>query len=318
MVAITLTAGTEGGEAMIELGANHFAELCAHDQVRERIGAVEGERRGALRKMWTRGAIGLVLSGAALLTLLNSGWQTAAIIVSVLFLGGTIFAAASPLLAVSEGLKLPVLEELAGRCGMEYLPADFTPPVYGRARSLLFGSLSSETFTDLLHGCDENGRGYAVYEACLQRRVGKNTATIFSGQLYAIHRPGHGTGITAIVPDRKIFNFFKPASDMQRVRIEGDEAFERRFEVYSTEPMEAKQLLFSSTLRRLLLDLREAGAVSVFVSPDEALVAAHSNKDRFEPGSMLRRRAPEERVRMMFDDVAASLNTLRALRSELG
>jgi hypothetical protein len=303
---------------MIELAAGHFTELCGAAEVRERLGAVESERQAALRKMWTRGAIGLVLSVAALLTLLNAGWQTVAMIAFILFLGCTIWAAASPVMAVSEGLKLPVLEELARRCGMEYLPSDFDPPVYGRARRILFGSLSSESFTDLLHGADEEGRGYAVYEACLQRRVGKNTTTIFSGQMYAIHRKGGGSGITAIVPDRKIFNFFKPASDMERVRIEGDEEFEKRFEVYSTAPMEAKQLLFSTDLRRQLLELRKAGGVSVFVSGEEALVAAYSNKNRFEPGSMLRRRAPEERVRLMFDDVAESLATLKALRGELG
>ena len=303
---------------MIELGAGHFTDLCAQETVRERIGAVEGERAVAVRKFWTRGAIGLVLAVAALLTLLASGWETVAFVAFVVFLVAAIIAAIMPLTNVSEGLKLPVLEELARRCGMEFMPDGFTPPVYGHARDLLFGHLSGESFSDLFHGADEEGRGYAVYEACLQRRVGKNTTIVFSGQIYAIHKRPGGNGTTVIVPDRSIFNFFKPASDMERVRIEGDEAFEKRFEVYSTVPMEAKQLLFSSDLRKCLLELREAGSVSVYVSPEETLVAAHTHKNRFEPGSMLRRRPPEERVRMMFDDVAASLATLKKLKARLG
>jgi hypothetical protein len=304
---------------MMELTAGHFTELCAQDQVAERIGAVEDERRQAVRKFWTRVLVGTALSVAALLSLFASGWETTAIIVFLVFLVGTFCAAAGPLMAVGEGLKLPVLEELARRCSLEYIPDGFTPPAYERARALLFGGgFSSQTFSDLFHGADEEGRGHAVYEACLQRRVGKNTTTVFTGMIYAIHRKPELGGITVAVPDKKIFNFFKPARDMERVRIEGDEEFERRFEVYSTAPMEAKQVFFSSDLRRTLLDLRKDGPVSVFISPEEALVAAYSNKNRFEAGSMLRRRAPEERVRQMFDDLAAALVRLKELKARLG
>jgi hypothetical protein len=82
--------------------------------------------------------------------------------------------------------------------------------------------------------------------------------------------------------------------------------------------MEAKQLFFSSDLRRALLALREEGAVSIFVSAEEALVAVSSGKNRFEAGSMLRRLPPEDRVKRMFDDLAASLETLSLLRRVLG
>lgn len=304
---------------MMELQASHFAELCGAPTVSERIGALEAERSAAARKFWTRGTLGLLIAIAALASLLASGWEVTAILVFFGFLIATFIAAGTPLMKAGEGLKHPVLDSLARRCALEYIADGFTPPVYEHAQGLLFGHLSSETFTDLFHGADEEGRGYAVYEACLQRRVGRNTTTVFSGQIYAFHRRAGGThgGITVIVPDRKIFNFVKPARDMERVRIEGDDEFERRFEVYSTAPMEAKQLLFSSDLRRLLLELRRGGPVSVFISPEEALVAAYSNKNRFEPGSMLRRRPAEERVKTMFDDVAASLATLKTLREAL-
>lgn len=303
---------------MIELGANHFTELCAHETVRERIGALEGERRAALRRFWLRGSLGLVLSAAALFTLFATGWQTTAVVIACLMLVGTVIGASLPLMQAGEALKHPVLEELARGCGMEYLAGDFAPPAYGGARRLLFGgSLSSETFTDLFNGTDEEGRGFAVYEACLHRRVGKNTVVVFSGLLYAIQRRPGLEGISVAVPDRKILNFWKPASDMERVRIEEDEPFERRFEIYSTAPDEARRL-FSPLLRARLLEMREAGRISVYVSPEEVLLAAWDSKNRFEPGSMFRSRAGEERVRLMFDEVAASLTTLRSLRQMLG
>jgi hypothetical protein len=279
---------------------------------------LEGERRDALRKFWTRGLLGLALAAAAFLSLLYSGWGVAAVFVGALFLVFNAIAAIMPLSQVKEGLKQPVLDALARRCALEYISDGFEPPVYGHARKLLFGSVSGQSFTDLFHGADAEGRGYAAYEACLQRQAGKNAVTIFSGQMYAIHRKPRDKGITVIVPDRKIFNFFKPASDMERVRMEGDEDFEKRFEVYSTAPLEARSLLFSSDLRRRLLDLRSHGKVWVYLSPEEALVAAHSGKDRFEPGSMFRSRAGEERAKAMFDDVAEALDTLRDLKARLG
>ena len=69
-----------------------------------------------------------------------------------------------------------MLEELATKAGLEYLPGDFSPPPSARrARPCSAAGLSSEPFTDLFNGADEQGRGHAVYEATLQRRAGKNT-----------------------------------------------------------------------------------------------------------------------------------------------
>jgi hypothetical protein len=304
---------------MIQLTDSDFQTLCAGGTVRERIGALEGERRAAVRKFWLRLTIGLALTAAALATFINSGWGGLGFVLVGLLLVATFIGAAAPLMAAKEGLKHPVLGEVARKAGMEYIPSDFTPPVFGSGRALLFGGsgFSSQTFTDLFNGTDEEGRGFAVYEACLQRGSGRSTHTVFSGQMYAVQRRPGAQGHTAIVPDRKIFNFRKPASDMERVRIEGDEAFEKKFEVYSTHAMEARELLFDSAFRALLLRLRESGRVLVYAGPEEALVAA-SGKDRFEPGSMLRSRPGEERVRLMFDDVCSSLELLRELKAKLG
>lgn len=304
---------------MIQLTGSDFQALCAATTVRERIGALEGERKAAVRKFWLRGLIGLALSAAALVTLLNAGWEVVAFVVFMAFLIGTVIAAAAPLMAAKEGLKHPVLEEVASRVGMEYIPSGFTPPAFGSARTLLFGGggFSSQIFSDLFNGTDEEGRGYAVYEASLQRRAGKNSYEVFSGQMYAVQRrPGAG-GHIAIIPDRKILNFWKPASDMERVKVESDPEFEKKFEVYATDPVEARELLFDTAFRARLLELRKAGRVFVYAGPDEALVAA-AGKDRFEPGSMLRSRPGEERVRLMFDDVCASLALLRELKAKLG
>ena len=302
---------------MIDFTATDFDAVCRSSAVEERLRALDADRQVALAKFWKRLAIGIVLTVASAWSLLSSGWETTGIIVAALFAIGTFIGAIMPLQSVSEGLKHPVLEDLAARAGMEYLPDEFTPPVYGSARKLLFGALSSESFSDLFNGADEEGRGVAIYEAELQRSAGRSTYTVFTGQVYALQRRPGGEAITAIMPDKGIFNFWKPARDMERVRIEGDEAFEKKFEVYSTHPLEAKQLLFDSALRQRLLDLRKNGRLFAYVAPEEALVFAWG-KNRFEPGNMFRSRAAEERVRAMFDDLCASLAVLKDLKARLG
>jgi hypothetical protein len=304
---------------MIELTTTDFGTLCAADTVRERIGALEGERRAAVRQFWLRLLGGTALAVAAGASLFASGWETVAFIGFALILIGAIIVAILPLTAAKEGLKHPVLEEVARKAGLEYIPDGFVPPALGSAVTLLFGGggFSSATYSDLFNGTDEEGRGLAVYEACLQRRAGKNSYIVFSGQIYAIQRRPGAQGHTVIVPDRKLLNFWKPASDMERIKIEADPAFEKKFEVYSTHPMEARELLFDTAFRGRLLELRRDGRVFVYAGPEEALVAA-TGKDRFEPGSMLRSRPGEERVKLMFDDVCASLALLRELKTKLG
>jgi hypothetical protein len=304
---------------MIELTADCFQDVCAAPPVREQIGSLDSHRRAAVRRFWLCLVGGLVLAPLAFVTLSSAGWPVAAFFAAAILSVGTFILGWSALARVGESLKHPVLEAIAARAGMEYLASDFSPPVYPVARQALFGSwLSSESFTDLFHGADEEGRGYAVYEACLTRRSGRNTQTVFTGQVYALQRRPGGQATTVIVPDRGLFNFFKPASGMERVRLDNDEAFEKKFEIYSTAPMEARQLVADPMFRRRLLELRQtSGKLLAYFDPENALVAAWG-KNRFEPGSMFRSRGGEERVKAMLDDVCAALALLRDLKARLG
>ena len=301
---------------MIEFTDAHFDDLCRSGEVRMQIATLEESRKAAVRHFWFYLLFGLLLSIAIAATLLYSGWFLVAIILAIAVFTIALILALRPLHLLSEDLKLPVLEALARQGGMEFLPSGFDPPVYPDARRVLFGGgLSGQSFSDLFHGTDADGKKFAVYEATLTRSQGKNTQTVFSGQVYAFQRRSKGGGETAIVPDRGILNFFKPGKGMERVKFEGDSEFEKRFEVYSTHPASALGLLGTDT-RRALLGLREQGRVMAYVGPDDILVAM-PGKNRFEPGSMFRSVAGQARVRQMFDDVCASLGVLRLLKSRL-
>ena len=119
---------------------------------------------------------------------------------------------------------------------------------------------------------------------------------------------------TAIVPDKGLFNFLKPKG-MERVKLDSDPAFEKKFEVYSSQPASAPGIV-DGAVRRALLQLREKGRVFAYVGPEDALVAV-SGKNRFEAGSMFRATPGEQRARRMFDEVCESLAILGRLKREL-
>lgn len=301
---------------MIEFTAGDFADLCRAAPVRLEMSTIEEKRKAAVRIFWLYFLGGVVLTVAIAWSLIAAGWfEAGAFLGTLAFILGLVFAL-RPLAKASDALKHPVLAALAAKGGLDYLATGFDPPVYPDAREALFGNwLSSQVFTDLFHGAGADGRRFAIYEATLKRKSGKNTRTVFVGQIYAFQRRARSNAEIVIVPDRGIFNFFKPLKGMERVRFEADPAFEKRFEVYAYRPHEALALV-GSDLRRKLLDLGRGGRVFAYVGAEDALVAAWG-ANRFEPGSMFRSRTGEQRVRLMFDDVRASLATLRGLKAGL-
>jgi hypothetical protein len=302
---------------MIEYGDAHYRDLCRNGRVALEISTIEEKRKDALRKFWLYLLVLIAL--AATILWYMSGPETLGfgitLAILVLVFGGLL--AARPLGKAGEALKVPALGTLAQQGGLTYLETGFDPPVYPEARKALFGNwLSTQTFTDLFHGADEDGRRFALYEGTLVRGSGKNRHTVFSGQMYAWQRRAKSGGEIVIVPDRGLFNFFKPLGGMERVKFENDPDFEKKFEVYAYEPQQA-QMTIGGDVRRLLLELRQSGRVFGYIGGEDAFIAA-TGKNKFEAGSMFRSVSGEERVRAMFDDVCAGLAILKRLRAALG
>lgn len=309
--------GAEQGQSqgMIDYSEDQFRDLC-RGRVGEEIGGIEQKRAAAVRLFWLVLVVGLGVTGLVAWWTIGAGQLIVGVIAASVLAMVTMGLAAWRLGRVGMALKLPFLEALAGKGGMTYVAHGFDPPVYAEAKDALFGSwLTTQTFTDLFQGTDADGRRFAVYEATLSRQSGKSLVIVFTGQIYAFQRRARSAGQIVVVPDRGIFNFFKPQRGMDRVAFQGDPDFEKKFEVYATEPSSA-QLRLGSEARRKFLEWRLGGKVLAYVGPEDALVAI-TGKNRFEVGSMFRAKPGQERVRTMFDEVRASLATLRSVKAAL-
>lgn len=302
---------------MTEFTADHFEEVCAGDPLKTQIESLETVRAAAMKQFWTVAAGGGI--GTLVIAALAAVFHMPLFVVLLLFIGGligTYMFAMRPVDAVRKGLKLPMLQALAARGDMTYADSGFQPPYYEGARKALFGSLSETTFTDLFEGRDAEGRAFAIFEAQLVQGSGKSRTVVFSGQMYGFETT-KGPGITVVVPDRGMFNFFKPGKDMVRVKFDTNPQFEKVFEVYGDNPSGTQGLLASPTLQNRLLELRGNGKLFVFCGGGQALIAI-AGPDRFEPGDMFKATPGKDRAKLMFDEVCTSLTLLKELRASFG
>lgn len=299
---------------MRELTEADFEAVWTAGAVRWHVESLDGERRAALRTFWTRLLLGLLaLAGAALFAALvgRGSEQMLPIVLGVLILLSPL--AIAPLRTLGDDLKRPILWEIANRAGMEYQAEGFASPILESAGDALFCADRDDwTLTDLFNGVDEEGRGFALHEA----RAVRGERCLFAGQVYAMQRRPGAKGRLVVAPRGRIVSTSNPDLDMDEVKIEGDQAFSSAFEVYASDPLEARLLLFDSALRALLLELGKADKVYLYAGPEEALVAV-AGWDRFE-AHPFKGTVGEATVRRVFDDVRAGLELLGNLKAKLG
>ena len=84
----------------------------------------------------------------------------------------------------------------------------------------------------------------------------------------------------------------------------------------STAPNDALAILGSSQLRAKFLELRGKGRMFGYIGPEDILIA-DPNRNHFEPGKAGKTLTGQERAKFMFDDVCASLSTLKDLAARL-
>lgn len=185
--------------------------------------------------------------------------------------------------------KSRVLPILASRFGaLTYKEATADDVHKLRAFRILpeFDSVSAEDEISGTH----RGLGIRIIEARLQCRSGDDTRTVFDGLLIEIRLPRNLTGTTVVLADEGMFGNLKArwqSGAMEPVRLE-DPRFEKRFEVYSDDQIEARALLTPAFMERFTA----LAATSAFSLPGAlaegnrlfvALPKTMGTRDLFEP-----------------------------------
>jgi hypothetical protein len=142
---------------------------------------------------------------------------------------------------------------------------------------------------DEIHGTYD-GLPISITEARLKRRQNKRTVVAFDGLLVSITLPRSLTGTTVILTDRGVWENFKArwtGPNLETVRLEHQE-FEERYEVQSSDQIEARALLTPAFMERFVeLAARSESSVPGAIAEGNTLIVAvpkrFGGSDLFEP-----------------------------------
>jgi len=145
---------------------------------------------------------------------------------------------------------------------------------------------------------------FESFEVKLTRKVDDKTVTEFHGQLMAITFPRKFLGRTIVLRDKGWLQG-KKKGEMKRVGLV-DPVFEKIFEAYGTDQVEARYLL-TPTFMQKLVDLEHSidGKNIRFGFDSSKLFIAVETGNQFESGSMLEPLMTPARTQKILDEIGA-------------
>lgn len=229
----------------------------------------------------------------------------------------TLAIAGAPLGALHAAVKREMLEAICAAIGARYSTNAEERPGFDRCRALgLAPNHDRARFEDLFHG-EREGCAFDLYEAHLEvQRRGRNGQTtydtVFRGQIIRIEFPKDFLGVTVVKRDAGLFNAMQ-AGALKRVGL-ADPQFERLFEVYSNDQVEARALVHPVFMERLMEIERvfQGGKVRCAFEGGRLLVMVEG-RNLFEPGSMFEPLTDPARARRVIDDIVQVLRLMDAV-----
>ena len=215
---------------------------------------------------------------------------------------------------IGKEAKSLIVQPVAREFNLDFIekPGD-QPTVYEFRSAKLLPNWDRSNFEDRLTG----RRGevdFEFFEAHLEERrtttdsrgrTRTRWVTVFRGQCLRLDFHKEFLGETLVMRDIGFFNRFGGGRGMKQAKLESPE-FEKAFEVYTTDQVEARYLLTPDFMQDLI-DLENAfhgGKLRCAFVGGEIFIAVEGG-DLFEPGSMFAPLDNPERIRELLDDFSA-------------
>jgi hypothetical protein len=281
--------------------------------------ANEAARLAAVAKFQRWAVIGGALTlVAAALALVFASKPQLGLVIGLMGAVLTGILAYQPLAKASKELKRQYCSAIAEAMGAQFAVDGFQPPALERFKLLgLLPSYQRSSFEDLFSGAHK-GASYELYEADLQQRrsTGKSTSyvTVFRGQLIRLRFPVPFLGVTIVRRDAGVLNAFGGGDiegrKLERVRLV-DPSFEKAFEVWGTDQVEARYLLHPVMMERLIaLETALHGKRIRCAFEDGEMLIAVEGGNLFEPGDMFKPLVDPARARRVVDELASVVRVM--------
>ncbi len=270
----------------------------------------ERRRKKAISKIKQHVPVMVLLLGIGIALL---WWKLKIIqlIVFAIFGGGAGIAAyvGYVLKDVKAETKQNLVSGICSYVGLTFSERVFDPPDLAPLidNGLLPKRYDRVSFEDQMSG-NAHGADFEAVECHMEREEksdnNKKWVTVFRGSLMVIDFHRKFLGRTVVLRDKGFLNR-KQKSGMKRVGLV-DPKFEKIFEAYGTDQVEARYLLTPDFMQQLV-DLEDSvdGKNIRFAFLEGLLVVAVETPNRFEAGSMFKPLTDQERTQKILDEIGA-------------
>lgn len=289
------------------------------DELSPRLQAQEAERLMAAKSAvrWTWVGVGVAALGALLGLLV---FRVPQLVIVAGVIGFAVHGAGrGPLNRIGKRAKRLIVEPVAAQFNLLF---DAEPGPQNSVVDLheagLIPSWDRAGFEDRLDGT-RNGIDFQFFEAHLEERrrttdskgrTRTRWVTVFRGQCLRFEFHKAFQGRTLVLRDAGILNVFRGVRGLEQVKLESN-VFEKAFQVFSDDQVEARFLLTPDLMQRLinLEKVFHGGKLRCAFQDGELLIAVEGG-DLFEPGSLFTPLDNPDRVRELLDDFAAIFNLI--------
>ncbi len=148
-----------------------------------------------------------------------------------------------------------------------------------------------------------------------QKEKGVSVKNIFEGIIILLEMNKNFSGQTVILKDKGFLNVFNKIKGLQKVALE-DSLFEKEFEVYSNDQLEARYLLTTAFMERML-KVREAyksNKIQFSFFDNQLLIAINSPKNMFESTSLFRKTTDRKMIDETFEQFISVMAIIEQLK----
>ena len=193
-------------------------------------------------------------------------------------------------------------------------------------QSDLFGQYNLSIGDDCFTGIYDGVRICVAEEKLkLQKKDYRNTDTntmaldtsknVFEGVCILFEMNKNFKGRTVVLKDMKLFNVFNRVKGLQNIKLE-DIRFEKYFEVYSDDQIEARYLLTTGFMERMLKlrDLYDGKSIQFCFNHNTLLLAIPTKQNMFEANSFFRSNINKKKIDLVFEQFYTIFSIVKLLK----
>jgi len=154
----------------------------------------------------------------------------------------------------------------------------------------------------------------ALYKI-VRTKNGSRHVNVFQGIAILLEMNKNFRGKTVVLKDAGIFNIFKKCGNRERIKLE-DVVFEKDFEVFSDNQIEARYLLTTAFMERMLRAKRAFQGKNIQFSffDNKLLIAIETNQNMFEVSSLFRRTTNRKMINQAYEQFASVMELIDELK----